>query len=76
MVSYVLVEVGCLECGGGSTLIGTFATQEEAVLAAPAVPNWGKWETPPLHPTAWRGQAAQVVFDLDRPGDAVAVRFW
>jgi len=65
---YLAFDIGCIECGESSAVIGTFATREEAETAATAAAK--------KQAEIWHGQHKFQVHDLSRPApgpDATAV---
>lgn len=60
-MSFLVFDVGCIECGESSTPLGVYATREEADKVANAhtdpKTSWGREE--------WGGQHYVEVFDLD-----------
>ena len=57
--TWLAFDIGCIECGEDSGVIGTFATEAEADAAALAAYE--------RHRDAWRGQHHMAVFDLSDP---------
>lgn len=69
MKLYIHVDIGCLECGEDSQVVGVFKTREEAedscLTYITDEPNqrgrsWGRAE--------WRGQHEQKIFQVDING--------
>ena len=57
-VLYVALDIGCIECGESSGVIGLFTTEEEALAAL---------ETPRANQTAnWHGQHSFEVHPVNR----------
>jgi hypothetical protein len=67
MSEYVVVEIGCIECGNGSRVLGIFDSEEAALVAAAreedyAKPDEGVWgsyqvrvfEVPPGGASEWQ----------------------
>lgn len=80
MERYVLIDVGCLECGNPTEMIGTYATIDEAKAAAQTTldaafaaanerngTHWSRalvWDDTPDH-HSWRGDGVHAIFDGD-----------
>lgn len=60
-MSFLLMDIGCIECGESSTVVGVFDTEEAAQSARLAYldpgTRWGK--------KGWIGQHSVEIFDLD-----------
>lgn len=56
---YLAFDVGCIECGEPSTVIGVFATEDEANLAAEAA-GLRQLED-------WSGQHSFEVYEIEVP---------
>jgi hypothetical protein len=54
---WLAFDIGCIECGEGSAVIGTYATQEAAQQAADTAEEQQKQD--------WRGQHRFEVYDLE-----------
>jgi len=63
MKRYLAMDIGCIECGQESAVIGIFATEQEAEAAIEAYlqpgTNWGREE--------WTGSHHCEVFEVDVP---------
>jgi len=53
---FMVFDIGCLECGEPSDIVGFFTTTDEAVLRATDAEKEQKED--------WHGQHAFVIFDL------------
>ena len=53
---FMVFDIGCLECGEASDIVGFFTTTDEAVLRATDAEKEQKED--------WHGQHAFVIFDL------------
>ena len=58
-MKWLAMDIGCLECGEPSGVVGVFATEEEATLACEAAAAH--------HKADWHGEHCFDVFDLDDP---------
>lgn len=54
---WVVMDIGCLECGEETNLLGAYATAEEALLEHPGAQRREDV-------TRWSGQAVVVAFEL------------
>ena len=61
---YLAFDIGCIECGEPSAVIGTFDTEEEALAAAT--------EAYEIQKANWHGQHGFDVFDLDGEPTAIS----
>lgn len=59
MKRWLAFDIGCLECGEDSDVIGVFDTEEEALAAAK--------EARERQEANWSGQHSFRVFDLEAP---------
>lgn len=43
---FIVVDIGCIECGEGSRIVGVFALEEDAKTAASEAEDWQRdhWE--------------------------------
>lgn len=57
LLRYLAFDVGCIECGEPSGIVGIYDTEEEAVEA-----NKRAWQKQTAN---WDGQHAFLVFDLE-----------
>ena len=69
---YLLVMVGCLECGGSTWAKGSYETEEAARAAIPdgyaERDIYGPFPLGVMDNREWRSsQGAAVIFDLERP---------
>lgn len=58
---YIAFDVGCIECGEASGLIGVYASKEEAEAAADAARKEQHYD--------WHGEHYMFVVDTDNPAD-------
>jgi hypothetical protein len=58
-VRYMTFDIGSIECGESSGIVGMYATEAEAVEAADAAEQ--------RHAANWNGQHHFEVFDLENP---------
>ena len=58
---WLVFNIGCIECGVSSNVVGVYTTEEEAMRVANACDNSGE--------LSWRegGQNSYEVFDLSAP---------
>ena len=65
-MSYIVMEIGCLACGGETWVGGHYATVEEAKTVYPDA------KEAPADPFdrdfSWRGQGMTVIFEVPPPG--------
>lgn len=58
---YIAFDIGCLECGEPSGIIGVYNEKDEAEAAAEAAHRRQRED--------WHGEHGMWVFDTDRPED-------
>jgi hypothetical protein len=58
---FLAFDIGCIECGEGSKVIGVFAKKEDADAAAEAADK--------LHKENWSGQHSMEVFEIEIPNE-------
>lgn len=63
MIKYLAFDIGCIECGEGSNVIGVYSTKEEAEQAIKKYVNpklrWGR--------KGRQGQHSEEIFELEIP---------
>jgi hypothetical protein len=70
-VSFIVIDVGCLECGAPTTSGGTYDTVEAAKAS---VTGNGGWVTEAAHD--WGGEGRIVIFDTTADPDCGPILMW
>lgn len=63
-MNYIVVAIGCLECGNDSLLVGVFATLDEAKAARPEGWRVGKWVE--ASEALWAGDVVLAIFQIGK----------
>lgn len=59
---WLVIDIGCLECGNPSEVLGTYPSQEDARAAHPEAQLASDMDS-----HDWRGGGVLVIFDLGQP---------
>ena len=57
MIKYLAFDIGCIECGESSAVVGVFETKELALKAAEEAEDKQK--------ESWQGQHSMEVFEIE-----------